>query len=139
MAYCKVMGQPQGKARARTVRHGNYVRSYTPKKTADYEQTIRDAFIKEDNESYMDGQPLRMYIKAFYEIPKSARKKDIPLMLRGEIQPTKKPDADNIAKVVCDALNGVAYHDDAQIINLTIMKRYDHEPRVEVWVEEVVF
>lgn len=41
-----------------------------------------------------------------------------------EIMPTKKPDCDNVAKMICDALNGLAYKDDAQIVNLNVLKAY---------------
>ena len=57
-------------------------------------------------------------------------------MIAGQRTPTKKPDADNIAKVVCDALNGVAYKDDTQIVSLHIKKSYTaDEPRVEVMIQ----
>ena len=59
----------------------------------------------------------------------------------GQILPTKKPDADNIAKVICDALNGVAYGDDAQICKLCVSKRYQavegSTPYTVVEVEKV--
>ena len=53
-------------------------------------------------------------------------------MADGKIRPTKKPDADNIMKAVADALNGIAYKDDSQIVNVTIAKWYSDTPRVEV-------
>lgn len=53
-------------------------------------------------------------------------------MLSGELLPTKKPDIDNITKCVLDALNGIAYHDDSQIVRLTVEKFYAQQPRVEV-------
>lgn len=48
----------------------------------------------------------------------------------------KAGDLDGYAKGLLDALNGVAYHDDAQIVELH-MRRFDdkHDPRVEVTVE----
>lgn len=51
--------------------------------------------------------------------------------------PYKKPDSDNIAKVVADALNGIAYDDDAQIADLTVIKRYTEDPCVKVTIEEI--
>ena len=53
--------------------------------------------------------------------------------------PTLKPDTDNIAKAVCDALNGVAYHDDKQITSLTVDKVWaeDGIERVEIDVEQL--
>jgi Holliday junction resolvase RusA-like endonuclease len=53
-------------------------------------------------------------------------------MAEGKIRPAKKPDADNIMKAIADALNGIAYKDDSQIVNVTITKWYSDTPRVEV-------
>ena len=53
-------------------------------------------------------------------------------MKDGEIRPAKKPDIDNVCKVVADALNGVAYNDDRQIVYTEISKRYDDMPRMDV-------
>jgi Holliday junction resolvase RusA-like endonuclease len=50
------------------------------------------------------------------------------------MKPTTKPDTDNIAKICLDALNGIAYHDDAQIVELQVSKLYSDEPRVVVWL-----
>ena len=58
-------------------------------------------------------------------------------MERGLILPTKKPDADNIAKAILDALNGLAYYDDAQVVHLEVQKRYSNEPRAEVFINDI--
>lgn len=50
--------------------------------------------------------------------------------------PTKKPDSDNIAKIICDSLNGIAYHDDSQIVELYICKSYSENPKVIVTIAE---
>lgn len=57
-------------------------------------------------------------------------------MLAGIIRPTIKPDVDNIAKVILDSLNGLAYKDDKQIVFCAISKWYGENPRVEVILEE---
>lgn len=57
--------------------------------------------------------------------------------MNGCIYPTKKPDADNIAKIVLDALNGVAYTDDTQVVNLSVQKRYGEVAEVKVEITEV--
>ena len=60
-------------------------------------------------------------------------------MAKGELYPTKKPDADNIAKVICDALNGSAYHEDTQVVKLTVRKVYtEGEPKVRVEIYEII-
>jgi len=58
-------------------------------------------------------------------------------MLEDEIYPTIKPDTDNIAKIILDSLNGIAYKDDKQVIRLSVEKRYAEEPSVSVWISEV--
>ena len=55
----------------------------------------------------------------------------------GMIKPTKKPDCDNIAKIVLDSLNGIAFMDDKQVVNLVVTKNYDSIPCVEVDIKEI--
>lgn len=78
-----------------------------------------------------------MRIKAYYAIPTSASKKKQAAMEAGEIRPTKKPDADNIIKVVADSLNQVAYHDDAEIVGVSLAKYYGRQSRIEVEIKTV--
>jgi Holliday junction resolvase RusA-like endonuclease len=52
------------------------------------------------------------------------------------LYPKVKPDLDNVAKAVLDAINGIVYVDDAQVINLVATKRYATDPRVEVYLFE---
>ena len=58
-------------------------------------------------------------------------------MLNGGAFPVRKPDADNIAKIILDALNGTAYHDDAQIVQLSVRKQYAEKNSVEVILEDI--
>lgn len=58
-------------------------------------------------------------------------------MLDRKIRPTKKPDWDNIGKIICDSLNGVAYRDDAQIVDSMVRKFYSETPRVVVSIREI--
>ena len=59
-------------------------------------------------------------------------------MLEDQLYPTKKPDIDNIAKCVLDALNKLAYRDDTQVVTLRMEKHYGEIPRVEVEIEEII-
>lgn len=131
MITFEVPGHPQGKARARTTKFG----SYTPEKTVLYENYIKLRYQQVSN--YISDKPLEVYIYAYYEPPKSTSKKDRQMMLDGKIRPTKKPDIDNIAKVVLDALNGIAYKDDTQIIRLVVYKTYFETAHVGVSIVEV--
>ena len=56
--------------------------------------------------------------------------------MEGLIRPHKKPDVDNIAKVVLDALNGLVYTDDKQVTDLRVRKRYDTVERIEVIIQD---
>lgn len=134
-----VPGNPQGKARARTFYNQKLGRSQsiTPEKTVLYENLVKQCFTANCDGGFFDKEPLVMMVIAYFPIPKSTTKKDRGLIAEGLLFPTKKPDADNIAKVICDALNGVAYGDDTQVVSLTVMKEYtDAEPRVEVYIDE---
>lgn len=120
-----VNGMPQGKSRARTVRnkYTGKVHSYTPEKTQSYEDLIRWSF-KEAGGEYMGEKTLRVDIAAYFPIPQSFSKTKRQQAFTGVLKPTKKPDCDNILKVVLDALNGVAYHDDKQVTGVSCNKLY---------------
>lgn len=137
IARFTVEGEPQGKARPRFSRLGGKVATYTPQKTVDYEQKVVRAYKSACGELHFGKKiPLVARITAYFEPPKSVSKAVRAAMCCGEICPTKKPDVDNIAKAICDALNGVAYHDDAQIVVVQVEKRYAVRPRVEVTINE---
>lgn len=137
----EVMGKPQGKARARTLRNGH---SYTPENTVLYENLIKTSFQSQCGLHRFDNipgselkQPLSMQIFAVYEIPKSFTKGKRLAAEHNMIRPTTKPDADNIAKVVCDALNGIAYIDDTQVVELEVTKLYGDVPKVTVCMSDI--
>ena len=136
MTYFEVPGHPAGKARARTFYHkqAGRVVSMTPNETVLYENLIKTSFLAaESKQTFFDKEPLEMFITAYFPIPKSMSKKDRRLIKEKKLFPTKKPDFDNIAKVISDALNGVAYHDDTQIVKAEIRKVYtEHEPKLAV-------
>ena len=123
-----ISGSPQGKARPRVVRtKSGHSMSFTPDKTVAYEELVRARYRAATSESgqteTFDG-PISLAIVAEYSIPKSTSKKRAAEMERCEIFPTKKPDWDNIGKIICDALNGLAYKDDAQVVSASVRKRY---------------
>lgn len=141
-AHFVIEGKPQGKARARTFYNPKLgrVQSMTPENTVLYENLVKQSFTQQTAEDvrWFNKEPLVICITAYYPIPASTTKKDRQLIAIGKLLPTKKPDADNVAKVICDALNGVAYGDDTQIIKLVVLKAYtEGQPRVQVYIEEI--
>lgn len=131
----EIEGKPVGKGRPRFKRMGNFVQTYTPEKTAEYEKLVRMKF--QNAGGIITDKPVKIEIVAFFEPPKSTKKRDKAEMLRNKILPTKKPDCDNIAKIILDALNQIAYKDDAQVVELYVRKRYTAEARVLVHIDEI--
>lgn len=109
-------------------------RVYTPPKTTNYEELVRQCYSdysKHYKFTLITGA-IRAEIIAFMPIAKSRTKKEKELMRNAELRPTLVPDTDNIAKSILDALNKVAYEDDKQIVELEVKKYYADEPRVIV-------
>ena len=135
-----VPGKPQGKARARTYYNVSTKKhcSTTPENTVLYENFIKDRYLQMAKGAFLEREkPVTLRIIARYLPPKSVSKKRKLDMLEGRELPLKKPDMDNIVKVVADALNGVAYHDDTQIVSLSMEKFYSDSPRVEVSISNL--
>lgn len=127
------MGKPEGKARPRIV-NGH---AYTPERTQAYEEMVRAAYRTMCGEEAFEPKlPIKVSILAFYAVPKSAPESLKAKMRNNEIRPTTKPDWDNVGKIVCDALNGLAWHDDAQVVEAFVEKRYGITPMVCVRIEE---
>lgn len=131
-----VMGEPKGKGRPRFCRNTGH--AITPKDTVNYETLVKMEYTQACGEQmFPDDAMLDMRIKAYYSIPKSASKKRHAAMLSGDIRPTKKPDMDNVIKIIADALNKIAYRDDTQIVDCQVRKFYSEKPRVEVMVQTI--
>ncbi|MEN6487848.1 MAG: RusA family crossover junction endodeoxyribonuclease [Smithella sp.] len=132
-----VLGEPQGKGRpifGGKTKAGTPI-TRTPDKTVFYENLIITEYRRQvGSAKFEDNTNLDMRITAYYTIPASASKKKQKQMENGEIRPTKKPDMDNIVKVVADSLNSIAYRDDAQIVDCQIRKFYSRQPRIEVTI-----
>lgn len=130
-----IPGEPFGKQRPRHSRASGT--TYTPRETKLHEQLIQWEFRKQCRDRFPEGAQVRVIITAVMSIPKSTPKYRRADMLSGKIRPTKKPDWDNIGKLVCDALNGVAYGDDKCVCEAVVRKFYGCEPRVIVRLEDI--
>ena len=130
----EVPGKIIGKGRPRINSYTGSV--YTPTRTKDYETLVEQYFmLKYPRFKPFEGR-VQVEISAFFEIPKSAKNADKELMLDNKINPTKKPDIDNIVKIVLDAMNGIAFYDDTQITKLYVEKLYSTTETVKVKISE---
>lgn len=131
-----VIGEPKGKGRPRFSTHTDM--AFTPKKTVNYETLVHTEYMVQcKGFRFPDNAMLDMRILAYYSIPKSGSKKVKAQKLANVIRPTKKPDMDNVVKIVADALNKVAYKDDAQIVDCQVRKFYSENPRVEIIIRQI--
>lgn len=105
----------RGKGRPRFVRATG--RAYTPDRTAEAMGAVRDAYVAAGGEPAPSGTPVGILIMTARPLPKSRPKRV------SEERDTFKPDVDNIAKLVLDALTGVAWDDDTQVTDLRVVKR----------------
>jgi Holliday junction resolvase RusA-like endonuclease len=126
-----VYGTPKGKGRPRMTKTGHV---YTPQQTIDYEEKVRIAWKKSAKGRKMTGA-LSVEILVFFETPKNwSMKKKTEMM--GKFA-EKKPDIDNVAKIILDALNKLAYHDDSQVVAISCQKMWGTESKVHVSVETI--
>ena len=127
----EIVGEPQGKGRPRFSTRGGFVKTYTPEKTASYENFVKLCYLNKYKGQKLDGEIIAEII-AYFSIPKSFSKKKRLEAIEGKIKPTKKPDTDNIAKTILDSLNGIAFEDDKQVVALLVNKLYGEEAKVIV-------
>lgn len=134
MIKFEILGQPIAKQRPRVTRAGI---AYTPSKTVNYETVVKYTY----QSLYGHREPIlgriEATITAVFPVPKSYSKKKTAELLNGHHNYDKKPDCDNLAKIILDALNGIAYKDDSQVTVLHIVKEYGIQPKVIVELEEI--
>jgi Holliday junction resolvase RusA-like endonuclease len=126
-----VEGDPVGKQRPKFARG----RTYTPKKTVDYEKQIADKARSAMGSSEPLETPVSVYIYINHAVPASYSKKRREACLN-RLERPKKPDLDNCAKAYLDAMNGIVYKDDVQVVSLHVTKRYETIASVHVCVRE---
>jgi len=132
-----VPGQPYVNGRPRIGKVGAHARMFTPEKTVNYENLV-----KYSAQQAMAGAALiegacDVKLRIDCQIPASWSQKKQRAAAAGEIRPTSKPDADNVIKAVFDAMNGVVWKDDVQVVDIAVSKFYSLAPGVGVRVELV--
>ena len=133
-----VPGQPQGKGRPRVGKVGPHARLFTPQKTVAYEGLVAHAAQQAMAGAPLIDGPVRVQLVIDCQIPASWSQKKQRHALEGLVMPTTKPDVDNVVKAIFDGLNGVAWRDDVQVIELFASKRYAAVPCVKVFLRPSV-
>ena len=132
-------GEPVAQGRPRFTTGCGYARAYDPEKSRKYKEQIKREAVEQ-----MAGRPplegaLVMRVRIYRSMPSAFSRKKVELAENGLLRPTTRPDMDNYLKGVKDALNGVCWKDDSQIVAYAepFGKYYGKYPRVELEVWEV--
>lgn len=132
-----VPGQPQGKGRPRVGKIGGHARMFTPEKTVAYEGLIAMSAQQAMQGRALLTGPVAVTLDVRCQVPESWSKTKKAQALIGVVHPTTKPDIDNVEKAVFDGLNGVAWRDDVQVVQVTKRKRYAPLPGVYVEITPI--
>lgn len=137
--HITIPGEPIAQGRPRISTQGGHVRAYDPAKSRDYKHYIRLAATQQMGAVPPLEGPLAMGLEVYRPIPKSFSKRRREAAERGEIRPTTKPDLDNYVKAAKDALNGIVWRDDSQIVSYIepFGKYYSERPRLEITVKQL--
>lgn len=131
----EVPGDPVPKGRPRFARRGTFVQTYTDSKTIEYETRVATlARLAIGSSEPLKGH-LTVYLYLRYGVPASYSKKRAEACLNGFEYP-KRVDLDNCYKSITDAINGIIYADDSQIVEAHILKCYSLEPGANVMIQE---
>ncbi len=122
-----IPGEMRGKGRPRFTARNGFGRAFTDAKTANAEAWVKACAVEAGASAC--GYPVRLTMEITAPIPKSWSKRAKADAIDGRLLPTGKPDLDNCLKLVCDALNGIAWLDDKQVVEVTARKRFGAEPQ----------
>lgn len=137
MIQFTIVGDPVAKGRPKFAVHGKHAVAYTPKKTRQGEDMIIVQAVKYRPEEPIKGS-IYLQIDVNVRIPKATSKKKRLLMLYRKIRPTARPDIDNYAKTILDALTrAMFWMDDNQIVDLHARKYYADIPRTDIRIGEI--
>ena len=110
--------------------------TYTPDKIKEYEKLVRERFLEETlNSRFAEDALLEIYITVLAKMPKGATPEEQARMFNGRANNAKTPDLNKITKLVCEALEGVAYKDTVQITKVSAIKAWSVYPSVWVTIE----
>jgi Holliday junction resolvase RusA-like endonuclease len=129
-----IPGVAVAKGRPRFTRAG---RVYTPATTAKYAKRVAAAAVDAMAGAPPIAGPVEMIMHVLLPIPASWAKAKRASAAQGSVRPVGKPDADNFAKNIMDACNGILWLDDAQVVDLRCVKYYSACPLVTVEVSAV--
>lgn len=132
-----ILGEPVAQGRPRFSRQGGFVKAYDPAKSRDYKSYVRMIAAQHAPVTPVEGA-IEFSLRIYRAIPKGMPKYKSEAAKAGTLRPVTKPDVSNVLKGVEDALKGVWYKDDSQIVGFGALgKWYDERPRIEIMMREL--
>ena len=138
----RVEGEVKGKMRPKATRMGGFTRVYTPKAQVQNENWIRLEYQRKAEKEDFTGfgeKPVKVEIYYCKRTPKGMPKKRKAEALATRLKPTTKQDLDNVVKTILDALNGIAYDDDSQVVEIRAYKNYAETDHTDVSMTDDVY
>ena len=136
MVHFTIPGEPKGKQRPKFTTIAGHAKAITPKDTVSYENLVKMEYHSQSGLYFADQEPVYILIDCYMSMPQSTTKRKRSAMLERVLRPLRKVDWDNAGKIICDSLNKIAYHDDAQVVDGRVRKFYAEQPRVEVYIAD---
>lgn len=129
-----VLGEPKAQKRHRSVKIDNFIRQYDPS-AKDKDNLL--LVVQQQAPKEPLNCPINLKVDFYFTRPKAHFKTGKNASVLKDNCPTwhlSKPDADNCFKMISDALNKVFWRDDSLICQVTVNKRYDLNPRIEIFI-----
>lgn len=135
----EIPGRIAGKGRPRAVVIAGRPRLHTPARTRTAEDRVRDAW-RAAGSPYLGETPIALTVELYEQRPAThfTTKGDLSAEGRRKKYPARKPDLDNVLKLIGDALNGCMWRDDAQIVTVHVARVWGERDRAVVTAEPLV-
>ena len=135
-----IPGEAVPKARPRVFKRKGKSTAVTPEKTVKYENLVKWAAHQAMQKAgaVMFLGPLQASIDISLPIPSSWSSKRQEMAIAGQIAPTKRPDIDNLVKALFDAMNGIVFRDDSQVVFAVVRKLYSREPNTRIQISSTM-
>lgn len=137
-----ILGEPKPKQSARFAKIGKFMRSYQTKEVKQNEQNIQAqilAALPEGFEPFKNPIAIKKLHYVFTPLTSFSKKIKAEIDNGAWIYKSTKPDlTDNLSKGLFDAMQGIVFLNDSQIVSMTDVKKYyGNVPRIEIEMEEI--
>ena len=132
--FFTIEGRPKPKQSTRLSSRFGVKRFHSDKKVKSYESSAQ-MIIKTKFREAMIKEPVKLEVKAYFGIPKNTKKSEKISLINAPYP--KKPDGDNLLKMICDILKGIVIEDDNLITSKSIDKLYGETSRTEIYLSRI--